>query len=131
MLNLICKKDDFGAVQPQVKAEIERMSNFINAEMFITSAYRSGDPKQHGIGLALDLICPSIPLLDFYFAASRFAWKGIGIYPDWELNGKKVGGLHVDLRVNEKRDLWMGVKENGNQVYVALNQEQLKKHGVI
>jgi hypothetical protein len=46
------------------------------------------------------------------------------------VDGKVVGGLHLDLR-DTKPARWMGLGSGKTQQYVALNKENLKKHGVI
>ena len=119
--------------------ELDRLRQFIGVPIIITSAFRSASNgneggSQHNIGLAADIIAPSFKgsLLDLYFAASRFEFRGIGVYRDWEHAGKKVGGLHVDVRPADHRALWFCYKDaQDTQQYIALSLETLKGFGVV
>lgn len=104
----------------------------VNSEVIVTSAYRPGDSGQHGEGLAIDVVVPAYAgrLLDLFFLAERQGWVGIGVYPKWQAAGKIIGGLHLDIR-HGPTARWMGLGSGKQQQYVALNQENLKKHGVI
>lgn len=70
-----------------------------NIIITINSDFRPGDPKFHGQGLALDIVIwdaitkDPLPLLEQFFIASRYGWRGIGLYPFW-----KRPGIHIDLR---------------------------------
>lgn len=73
-------------------------------------------------------------LFDLFLEATRFEFTEIGIYPYWESQGEKVGGIHFGKKTlapgNRKR-FWMGVVEAGKQIYVGLTLDNLRKHGVI
>lgn len=128
MVSLLVSKENYERVSEKVRSELVKMS--AGRTIFVSSAFREGDNKEHGKGLALDIICPEMELLDFYILATRFDWVGIGVYPDWQINGDICGGLHVDMReANAAR--WMGVKEKGVQAYIALSKNNLKEHGII
>src|SRR3954470_15981094 len=115
--------------QSQVLAELQRFAAS-TGDLIVTSGLRPGDTKEHGKGLAGDILVPSMNLLDLYLTAERFAWTGIGVYPDWQSNGQPVGGLHLDLRVGVPAR-WMGLGRGANNLYIALNKENLKKYGVV
>ena len=91
----------------------------------------------HAAGLAVDLIPLTLingamSLLDCFIAATRFGFGGIGIYPDWEYNNVKTGGLHFDVRPARMTALWLGVKDVSNeQIYIPLTEDNLKKYGGI
>ncbi|MDR8389859.1 hypothetical protein NC796_01835 [Aliifodinibius sp. S!AR15-10] len=73
----------------------------------ITSAWRKGDPKSHGRGLAFDVLLfeewlagqPSA--LQHWLLATTWGFQGVGLYFDWTYSNKKgeqvpAIGLHVD-----------------------------------
>jgi len=60
-------------------------------------------------------------LLDFYLAAERFSFNGIGIYPSWAHKG-----LHLDVRELRKYQpgaRWIRVDSE----YIKLNSENVRK----
>ena len=73
--------------------------------------------SQHPFGKAVDVAVPEWDkhLLDLMLAATRFPFRGVGIYPDWVYNGKRVGGLHLDTRdlsgayPRVHKAFWMGI----------------------
>jgi hypothetical protein len=117
-------------IQSPVAEELKRFADTVG-DLIVTSALRPGDTGEHGRGLAVDVIAPGYAgrLLDLYLSAERGLWKGIGVYPAWQLNGKVVGGLHLDLRAGPAAR-WLGTGSGKNQLYLALSQENLKKFGV-
>lgn len=84
--------------------------------------------SQHFLGKAADVMCPGIPLLDFYLAAERFNFGGIGMYPYWThaQYGRK-GGLHLDTR-HYGEEYFKGARwwQNVNKQYKELNSYTLK-----
>ena len=95
--------------------------------------------SQHPFGKAVDIIVPKWKkhILDLMLTATRFPFKGLGMYPDWVYNKKRVGGLHLDSRdlsiVVPKVDkaLWMGIKKNGKTTYLPLDFKHLKQYKII
>lgn len=91
--------------------------------------------SEHYDGFASDVViipCPTTPtLFDAFVAASRFGFTSIGLYRDWSLNGVVRGGLHLGMRPQPYRKLWIGIKENGKTQYLALNAENLKKYSFL
>lgn len=129
------KTDQWGSadkIEKFLLFELDKLRERIGHPIFVTSGYRANSKEsQHRNGKAVDVVCPGIPLLDFYLAAERFHFTGIGIYPDWHYNGAIVGGLHLDTRIEEPAR-WMGVKiSQSEQSYIALNAQNLKQYGVI
>lgn len=128
--------------------KIDDFRAFTGFPIAVTSAYRPGDDGQHGLGLAVDLMSPSWMehgrnLMDFYFAAERFNFHGIGIYRDWYYDGKKYGGIHVDERdlgldKHGENDFqgarWICIKEYDEkagkdiQIYKTMNLENLRHY---
>ena len=122
--------------------KVDDLRDSIGQPIHVTSGYRSGDTKEHGRGLALDIVCPGISLLDFWIEAERYAFPGLGVYSHWHWDGMVTGGLHVDQRMLGLRigshdtefrgKRWFAFKnENGVQVYTTLTKENLKKWGVL
>lgn len=120
-------------ISPQLLSLLNQFQQKINSQIIITSGYRAGDSAEHGKGQAVDIIAPDYEerLLDLYMTAERFNFGGIGVYPDWFFNKKVYGGLHLDIRPTGMGARWIGVKVNGQNQYLSLNQEVLKKYGVI
>jgi hypothetical protein len=95
--------------------------------------------SQHPYGKAVDIIVPNWKkhILDLMLAATRFPFRGLGIYPDWVYNKKRVGGLHLDTRdltistPKVHKAFWMGIKQNGKTTYLPLDFKHLKQHKVI
>lgn len=86
---------------------------------------------------AVDIIIPDYHNtgVDLVLDANRFGFVGIGYYPHWRWNDREVGGLHLDMRplgrhqgLHYKGARWMGVMENGKQVYKPLDYEHFLKH---
>lgn len=125
-------KGDLTGVLPEVLAELNHLDLLTEGDLIVTSGFRKDDPAQHGLGLAVDIVAPNYGgrLLDLFFTAERLGWKGIGIYPTWALNGKVVGGLHLDMR-KAAPARWIGTGSGKSQIYLGLTQENLKKLGVI
>ena len=83
-------------------------------------------------GRAVDIVCPSKPLNILLTVAETLAFTGIGAYPDWSWNGKKCGGLHLDVRETKRRAQWMGITDPiHGEVYIALDEINKKHYGVI
>jgi len=91
---------------------------------------------------AVDVMLPEYRggVIDLLFDVFRFGFSGVGYYPDWSYNANVVGGLHLDVRplkwgndktLDYKQARWMGVNENGKQVYKPLILENIKKYGGI
>lgn len=87
----------------------------------VTSAYRPGDPRTHGLGEAFDLILfeqwleKTIDPMHLWRLATTFPWNGVGIYFDWTYSnpsGRKVPctGIHVDNHSGSNRPLrWLRI----------------------
>ena len=62
--------------------------------IIINNDYRAGDPGQHGLGRAADIVIVGLSVVDqFLIAEKTRLFAGIGIYPHWNRPG-----IHVDIR---------------------------------
>lgn len=123
---------DYPGVTEYARDTFQTFFDTLDTDIYITSGLRPGDPAEHGKGEAVDIVVPAFAgrLLDLYHLAEQTGlFGGIGVYPHWMYDSKPVGGLHLDIRTAPAR--WMGLGSARGQQYVALNQENLKKYGVI
>lgn len=119
-------------ISRELLEKLEALRESVGAPIYVTSGYRTyNENSQHAFGRAVDVICPDLPLYDFYQAAERIGFSGLGVYPHWRFHSVPAGGLHLDVRPG-KDARWMGVKNPKNvQVYVGLDEDNLRKYGVI
>ncbi len=92
---------------------------------------------------ACDIAIPDYPgsPVDLLFDVFRFDFRGVGFYPDWKYKeGVQAKGLHLDRRplkwdpdftLNYKESRWLGVKDNGKQIYLPLTYTNLKQRGAL
>lgn len=109
------------------------LAKYLGCMAVITSGYRPQSMgSQHALGLAVDLMFPDFKgtLHDIYLAAERFNFIGLGVYPTWHYGEETIGGIHVDMR-HGKTARWIGLGNDSNQKYIALNSANLKQYGVI
>jgi len=122
--------------------KLDDLREFVGMPIFVTSGYRENSTGEHSKGLAVDVVCPGMPLLDFYLACERFAFRGVGLYPHWHWDGIVCGGAHLDTRTlgtrigthhtEYKGARWMAYKdESGKQKYTTLDLANLRKYGVV
>jgi len=103
---------------------LDALREFVDKPITILCGYAtSGHVKnsQHYFGKAVDCYCEDLSLLDFYLAAERFSFNGIGIYPSWAHKG-----LHLDVRELRKYQpgaRWIRVDSE----YIKLNSENVRK----
>lgn len=120
--------------------KLDDLRDHLGSPLKVTSGFRIKEGSQHANGFAVDVIAPTLEwnLHDFYLQAERFGFNGIGVYPHWKINGKVIGGLHLDIRTGTSAR-WMGVMVkrivDGNekyvQEYVGLTSANLKAWGVV
>jgi len=105
-------------------------------EQIFVSCGTQGQHVQNSLhyqGKAVDILFPNQhrSLFDCFLIAERFNFGGIGIYPDWVYNGKKIGGLHLDIRIVDYAARWIGVKEFETTLYLSLNKDHLQTYKII
>lgn len=87
--------------------------------------------SRHYIGCAVDIVIPDIkiPVFDLLVLAFKLPFTGIGYYSNWKYKKAKAHGFHFEQEsfVPIKKT-WMGVELSGNQVYLALSEENLSKY---
>lgn len=105
--------------------ELDRLRAYIGRTIVVHCGYEARDGKGfHPLGQAVDCHAVDLHPVDFYTAASRFAFGGIGLYLWWN-----DPGLHLDTRPFRGRDfraIW-GSVEAGPTGYVPFDLAFLKK----
>ena len=147
--SLIDKWGNPDKIDPFLLMFLDEFRDSIKSPLIVTSGYREKDPGQHGLGRAVDIVAPKWEgsLFDLYLTAERFGFNGIGLYRDWFYNGKKTGGLHLDVRllVGNKYDgaRWTCVRDGADkltdrdaimkipQKYLKLDLQTLKSEGFL
>lgn len=101
-----------------------RFRNWHGYSTFITSAYR--DKGAHSMG-AIDKVLYSEwkqkqpSAMELWRIATTWPWMGVGIYFDWQHDGKDVIGLHLDIVQPKDRDRplrW--IRAEGEYYYQSL-----------
>jgi hypothetical protein len=118
---------------------LDSLRGYLQTPTFITSStggiHTPG--SFHYKGLAVDFIVPGYKstLASLWVIIERFGFGGIGIYPEWEYNGIKIGGFHVDDRpINHYQGArWIGIKSSktNENKYIPLNIPNMKKHKIL
>lgn len=73
-------------------------------KLIVHCGYEKRSSGQHPHGKAVDFHLTGMSVFDQFIAASRFGFRGIGLYPYWN-----NPGLHVDnrsLKPGQKKALW-------------------------
>jgi uncharacterized protein YcbK (DUF882 family) len=79
---------------PLLIYSIDALRDAAGRSIKINSDYRPGDPGQHGLGRAVDIVISGLHVVDqFLLAEKTRLFAGIGIYPHWNRPG-----IHVDIR---------------------------------
>lgn len=135
---------DADAISDILLLRLDDFRHFLGVPIFVTSGVRpetDGKSSYHTRrkgACAVDVIAPDFKgePIDLILTALRFGFTGLGYYPDWQYNGVRVGGLHLDMRPlgmdadgtqNYAQSLWIGVKTANGQRYVAMNTENLNR----
>ena len=88
----------------------------------INSDYRPGDPGQHGLGKAVDIVIVGLHVVDqFLLAEKTRLFAGIGIYPFWNRPG-----IHVDVRTLKPHEPAARWARDASGVYVQMTWEFIK-----
>jgi len=76
---------------------LDALREFIGFPIYVLCGYETSghtDNSMHYVGKAADVYCKEESLVNFYLAAERFGFGGIGVYT-W---GTPSGFLHLDVR---------------------------------
>jgi len=130
---------DHDKMSPVLLDKLDAMCRLMQSGIFVTcgtQGIHDDNMGLHSSGIAVDFIPMDLirgytTLLDCFFMAARFGFTGIGLYPDWHYNGKRTGGLHVDIRPAQYMAQWLAVATSGTQVYIRLSESNLIKWGAI
>lgn len=127
--------DDVAKMNPKLIEELDKLREWLGSPIVITSSTGGVHEvnSQHYLGNAVDVVFPKSKksLRAIYEHCLKMSWMGIGVYPNWKYLGKEVGGLHLDLRNTNVRAQWMGVRKDGKQVYIGLNNANLTKYKIV
>lgn len=90
----------------------------------------------HKCGRAVHIVATNFTgtLFDLYLEAVKFPFHGIGIYRDWYVGSKKLGGLHLDNYVmpGTLPLRYLCIKNHrGIPQYLDLTVENLKALGIL
>lgn len=109
-------------MRTELMYELKAFREYIGKTITINCAYEltghSAD-SQHKLGTAVDLSIEGLSLFEQLIAALKFNFKGIGVYPFWN-----IPGLHLDMRQGEQvRKFWWRDKSNK---YYSFNKALFK-----
>lgn len=128
-------KEEFGTnankLNEDLLMHLDKLRAAVGFPLYITSAYREGDKGYHGRGLALDIVCPAWDksYIEFYEVVKNTDFfNGIGLYANWTYKGKKVVGVHIDMR-GGRFTCWLGLgNSKANASYALLNADTVRKY---
>lgn len=136
------KWGDPDAISDELLLRLYDFRKWIGLPVYVTHAVKDGGHssrsfhyKENG-ACAVDVIIPDYQEspFDLIMDATRFGFTGIGYYPHWSWKGRATGGLHLDTRPlkwdadrtkNYSHSRWLGVMEDGKQIYISLTMENL------
>jgi hypothetical protein len=115
---------DASRMAPQLIQELDHLRRFLGCRIIIHCGYEPRDGKGfHPQGLAVDCHAENWGAVDFFLAALRFGFTGLGIYTWWD-----HPGLHLDWRpvadIKPFRSLW---GSTGPKEYVSLDGAFIKQ----
>lgn len=110
-------------MNPDLITALDKLRELADRPIIIHSSYREGDPRQHGMGNAVDIHIVGLHVMDQFFLAEKTGlFNGIGVYSHWN-----NPGLHLDvrpLREGQPKARWACNRTNN---YIGLNWFFLKK----
>ena len=90
--------------------ELDKLRSYVRRPIGLHETNPVKDPTSlhvqnslHYVGRAVDAYIRNFPLWDFFLAASRFSFTGIGVYPYWN-----TPGLHLEIgeEAGKPRKYW-------------------------
>jgi uncharacterized protein YcbK (DUF882 family) len=107
--------------------ELDRLRQYIGQKIIIHCGYEPRDGAgYHPKGLAVDCHAEKMHPIEFFIAATRFDFGGIGVYLWWS-----NPGLHLDkrpVRARAHRSIW---GSTAPKVYVSLDRAFLQQAATI
>ena len=108
---------DADKLNPLLIYSLDALRHAAGKPIKINSDYRPGDPGQHGLGKAADIVISGFSVVDqFLIAEKTRLFSGIGIYPYWN-----SPGIHVDIRTLKPHEPGARWARNEKGVYVSLD----------
>ena len=125
--------------------KLDQFRGYIKKPVYVLGGYKSTGTvhvknSQHYDGRAVDCfieVGPRESRLNLLIAVYRFGFTGLGVYPDWQMGGKRGLGLHLDVRPVEEllrgqsQAQWMGVEVNNKNEYFPLDELHLRRFNII
>lgn len=109
-------------LEPLLIYSIDALREAAGRPIRINCDYRPGDPGQHGLGKAADVVISGLHVVDqFLLAEKTRLFAGIGIYPYWNRPG-----IHVDIRSLKPHEPAARWARNAAGVYVKMTWEFIK-----
>lgn len=110
------KWGDPDAMKESILYELDKLRDYVGLPVVIRCGWENRTSGYHPFGTAVDMHIEGMPPIDQFIAASRFGFRGIGVYPWWS-----SPGLHLDMgsRDGQKHKALWGSPEKGK--YVKLN----------
>ena len=109
-------------LDPLLVYSLDALRQAAGRSIKINSDYRPGDPGQHGLGRAVDIIISGLHVVDqFLLAEKTRLFSGIGIYPHWNRPG-----IHVDIRTLTPHEPGARWARDAAGIYVPLTWKFIK-----
>lgn len=102
--------------------ELDRLRKYLAKPIVIHCGFEPRPEGYHPLGMAVDCHVPGLHPMEFYIAATRFAFGGVGVYLWWN-----SPGLHLDkriIRTGMQKSVWGSIAP---KEYVALDVNFFKK----
>ena len=130
--------ENFSLMNTELLSNLDSLREYLAVPIIISSS-TGGEHEvgsQHYQGNAVDIVIPNYrgSLFSLYLIIERFNFTGIGIYPDWQYNGSKLGGFHLDQRfVKNQGARWIGLSNqvSGKNKYIGLTAKNLYSSGIL
>lgn len=120
------KKSEFAhpeSLDPLLIYSLDALRAAAGKSIRINCDFRPGDPGQHGLGKAADIVISGFSVVDqFLIAEKTRLFSGIGIYPYWN-----SPGIHVDIRTLKPHEPGARWARNEKGVYVPLDWAFISK----
>lgn len=118
---------DPALMDPNLILELDSLRTYIGRRIVVHCGYEARDGKgYHPLGQAVDCHAEGLHPMEFYIAASRFSFGGIGVYLWWS-----SPGLHLDTRRAKRSDFRALWGSTAPRVYVPFDLDFWTKAAAI